>query len=324
MKKQFKPGLLIATILLGTLLACALALSAVAQDLKFTASLGGCDNLFVAWFTSRNDVISQTLRYSDNFSPAIASSVRSFNRVGVGCGAHFGVTILQQYANGQSASASLGDNHNRPCDQCGATIAPVGVVGAAHFRRYTTADSLAAAFGSGITTVTASANSRPLPLSLGGVQVWVDEVQAGMVFVSPNQANFHVPPGIQAGLRSVRMTNAEGKSFFGDIYIQTQGPGVFTRDGTGGGVAAADYYNGGTVSIWATGINPQLVNASDVVLIAGGVRYPAQFVETPTQAKPAQFVGVVQINFVGVPYNGQGAFIEVAGYQSNGFLILKR
>jgi uncharacterized protein (TIGR03437 family) len=52
--------------------------------------------------------------------------------------------------------------------------------------------SLASVFGSNLGTQ-ASAPSIPLPLTLGGTQVFVDDTPAPLVFVSPTQINFQLP-----------------------------------------------------------------------------------------------------------------------------------
>lgn len=296
-------------------------------DLRISASSGGCDNVFVGWFTTRRDVSSQSLAYGDGFSPPVAPTDRSFNRLGVGCQYTARVTVTQRYANGQTCSASYGNNHNRPCDQCGAVTAPISVVNAANFRSSVTADSIAVAFGDGLTTVTQSASSLPLPKSLGGVQVWVDGEQCDLFAVAPNvgqqpsQVNFRIPASAVAGLRPVRATNREGKSFFGDIFIAGQAPGVFTRDATGGGAAAAAYLVFGVqiyAVLFATGINPDLIGATDVWLQTPSGKYPAAWV-----GRAPGLVGLVQIN-VPLPaaaINGQGATLNVAAWQSQGFTL---
>ena len=86
-------------------------------DLSNAASLGGCDSVYYGWFTRRTDVVEQTLRYGDGFSPVISPTIRFYNRLGVGCGYHVSVTITQRYSNGQICTASEHDNHNRTCDQ---------------------------------------------------------------------------------------------------------------------------------------------------------------------------------------------------------------
>jgi len=287
----------------------------------FSASLGGCDNVYAAIFVNRPDAIAVQFAYSDGFVVNLPGSARSYSRTGVGCSAHFGVTATVTFANGQVGTAYLADNHNRNCSECGASIAPISVVNAADFRTYSSPDSIATIFGANLTTTTASASILPLPANLAGVQVTIDGLDCGLFFVSPNQINFHIPANVVAGLRSVRATNGAGQTFFGDFFIQSQGPGVFTKDSTGEG-AAAGYFvaaNGQLYAVlYATGITPEGLNPSDVLLRTPGGTWGATWV-----GFAPGFVGLVQIN-VPIPAstaNGQGAQLIVGAVASQGFLL---
>jgi uncharacterized protein (TIGR03437 family) len=227
-----------------------------------------------------------------------------------------------RFPNDEICTAHLHDLHNRPADQCGAAFGIISVVNAASYRTQGTSGSIAASFGEGITTVTASATTRPLPVSLGGVSVTVDGVPAGIFFVSPNQVNYLVPSGLSVGLHSVSTTNSEGKRFNGEYYIGAQAPGVFTRDATGGGPASADY-GAGYLALYVTGVDPLTITLADVFLHTSAGNYPAQFVEGMGGGSGRQFLGVVQINFLNVPISGQGAELHVGGYVSQGFTLVR-
>lgn len=319
--------ILLAAILLSSLLsACFFTAFAQTCTLKTQGYTGGCSNVNVLWFTQTRQ--SDIARFDLNTFAgafAVSNTARSFSIPTV-CSSGGQVTITEVRTNGTACSANYSGNlpHNRPCDQCGDLVAPVSVVNAANFRTSTTADSIAAMFGQGITTQTLSANSLPLPKSLGGVQVFFDGEASELFFVSPNQVNFRIPAGAQAGLRSVRATNSEGKSFFGDVFIASQSPGVFTRDGTGGGAAAAAYLSFGAQTfavLFVTGVNPDTISAADVSLQDGrGGRYPAAWI-----GRAPGFVGLVQVN-VQIPaavIDGRGAVLNVAAWQSQGFLLAR-
>lgn len=292
-------------------------------DLQFTASLGGCDNVFTSWTTKRIGAVGITLTFDNLLTGEqkivpLSGGTRSYSLTGVGPGAHFNVLIVMDFGT-DKCSATLHDLHNRPPEQCGNAFAPLSVLNAASYRTYTTADSWAVAFGDGITTETKSAPSLPLPTLLGGVQVSFDGVNCELLFVSPKQINFRVPQSAVAGLRSVRATNSAGQIFTGQIYIQSQGPGVFTKDQTGEGPAAATY-GSGFLSLWVTGVNPQGLRPDDVFLRTPKGTYPAVFVEG-ADGKARQFIGTTQINFLNVPIEGQGAELIVAGVASQGFTL---
>ncbi len=127
------------------------------------------------------------------------------------------------------------------------TIAPsvVSTVSAANFRGPSlAAESIVAAFGTAMATVTEHANSTPLPTDLAGTRVIIEdgsgtEYNAPLFFVSPNQINFHVPPGTPNGAATVKITSGFGSTSTGVIQIVKVAPGLFSQNATGKGVAAA-------------------------------------------------------------------------------------
>ncbi len=105
-------------------------------------------------------------------------------------------------------------------------------------------ESIAAAFGAGLGTTTATAFTTPLPTTLAGTQVMVrdslgTEQPASLFFVSPSQVNYQVPTGLVNGVASVSMTSGDGKVSLGPISLATVAPGLFTANANGLGVAAA-------------------------------------------------------------------------------------
>jgi uncharacterized protein (TIGR03437 family) len=291
--------------------------------LRTQGYLGGCTSVNVLWFTQTPQ--SQISHFNLNtFQGGFTTpnTARSFS-IPTSCSSGGQVIIQEVRTNGTICSAQYSGNlpHNRPCDQCAAISGPISVVNAANFRSSTTADSIAVIFGDGLATETVSANSFPLPTSLAGVQVFFDGQQCELFFVSPKQVNFRIPFSAVAGLRTVRVTNREGKSFFGDVYIQSQAPGIFTRDATGGGAAAAAYLVFGAQTyavLFATGINPDLIGATDVSIQTVTGRFPASWV-----GRAPGFAGLVQIN-VPIPasqLDGRGATLNVAVWQSQGFIL---
>jgi len=314
-------------LLLAALIVLAAAISAQAQTCTpplwqgSVNATGSCNRLVVRWLN--RDSISLidhfTVRWlTDGLTHTLPANAIQDVRDDIYCQWASHVTITQFNKNGSVCfvNSTGAAPHTPSCDLCSGQQSPLGVVNSASGRGYSTADSLLTAYGQNLTTVTATASTKPFPTNLGGLQVWIDDQPCGLSFVSPLQANFYAPAGIRAGLRTVRATNAAGQSFFGDIFIQTQGPGVFTRDGTGTGAAAAQYYPN-VASFFLTGINPALFSLGDVRLIAGGVSYPVQYVGQTGD----NLIGLVQINVLNLPVSGQGAFFRVAGYESNGFVI---
>lgn len=104
-------------------------------------------------------------------------------------------------------------------------------------------ESIATIFGTGLSAVTATATTVPLPFSLAGVSVLVKdsfgmERNASLFFVSPNQINYLVPAGTAMGNATITINNA-GTLVTGGVNIGTVVPGLFSASANGQGVAAA-------------------------------------------------------------------------------------
>jgi uncharacterized protein (TIGR03437 family) len=105
-------------------------------------------------------------------------------------------------------------------------------------------ESFVAAFGSGLASQALPATSLPLPVVLGGTSVSVLDAAgtlrlAPLFFVSAAQINFLVPIGTVSGQATVVVQTASGATATGTMQIAAVAPGVFSANGSGGGVAAA-------------------------------------------------------------------------------------
>jgi uncharacterized protein (TIGR03437 family) len=167
-------------------------------------------------------------------------------------------------ANGQSASAvatgigfgdepvarQMGDAnaHALIAGYEGATIglasAAITNVSAASFGGHRlAADSIIAAFGNGLAASTGVAAGLPLPTELAGTTVRVRdslgvERAAGLFFVSPTQANYHLPPETAPGEAQVVITRSDNRSFVETVEIAGVSPSLFTANADGHGAAA--------------------------------------------------------------------------------------
>ncbi len=122
--------------------------------------------------------------------------------------------------------------------------AQVAVINAASFSadRRVAPDSLAAAFGAFVTqnNQSFSATALPLPTTLGGVQLRVNGVNAGLLFVGTQQINFVVPPALaDAPSATVLVTNSDASTRTGTVTVQRAAPGIFSAAQNGQGVAVA-------------------------------------------------------------------------------------
>ena len=153
------------------------------------------------------------------------------------CAVLLGGLALSQRAQAQGFAvvnaASYGaQNTANPSDAYKRTLAP---------------DMITAAFGTFITQngQTFIASTNPLPTTLGGVRLQVNNVDAPLFFVSPGQINFAVPPNlVDTATVTLRVfnsnnTQATGACVNGACSIVRSSPGIFSIKATGDGAAAA-------------------------------------------------------------------------------------
>lgn len=121
------------------------------------------------------------------------------------------------------------------------------VVSAASGMPNVAADSLAAALGQGFASQTAT-GTAPYPTALGGVSLQVVDASgaarmAPLLYVSPDQINFLIPPGTSTGAATVSITNGTGSTVASTVQIQAVAPGLFTANENGQGVVSATAYH---------------------------------------------------------------------------------
>jgi uncharacterized protein (TIGR03437 family) len=104
--------------------------------------------------------------------------------------------------------------------------------------------AIVAAFGTNLAPTTLVASSTPLPTSLAGVTVTVQdsagaERAAPLFFISPNQINYQIPPGTKPGPALIKFMNGTGQTVVGSSIIAPNAPSIFTEDASGAGAASA-------------------------------------------------------------------------------------
>ncbi len=125
------------------------------------------------------------------------------------------------------------------------TAPVVTTVSAASFEGAAIApDSIVAGFGSNLATVTQTASSLPLPTTLAGASIKIEdsagiEHNAQLFFVSPNQINYLTPAGIATGTAALTLTSSDETIATGALQIASVAPGLFSANASGQGVAAA-------------------------------------------------------------------------------------
>lgn len=127
-------------------------------------------------------------------------------------------------------------------------------------------DSLATVYGSIPVTAPILTSNQPLPLSLGGVTLTVQDAagtqrQAPLIYVSPTQINFVVPDGTAPGIATFTVANSSTSSSVPDT-VQNVAPTLFSMNGAGTGVAAA-------TAVRVQAANPQLQSPVQVFDCSG-------------------------------------------------------
>ncbi|MBI1765707.1 MAG: SBBP repeat-containing protein [Acidobacteria bacterium] len=117
-------------------------------------------------------------------------------------------------------------------------------ISAASYQTMLGQDSIIAAFGTGLATALQTATTTPLPMSLAGVTLTVQDNEgverpAPLFFVAPTQLNFLLPAGTSVGTASFTVTQNQRIVAAGTALIRRNAPGFFAANASGGGVAAA-------------------------------------------------------------------------------------
>jgi len=120
------------------------------------------------------------------------------------------------------------------------------VVSAGNWKPIVAPDSIAAAFGSNLTTQTYSALAVPLPMQLGGVSIQLMDSakttnSAGLYMASEGQVNFLLPSNVAVGAGSVTLTS-NGVVTKGSVLISQIAPAIFAANENGTGVAAGQIF----------------------------------------------------------------------------------
>jgi uncharacterized protein (TIGR03437 family) len=117
---------------------------------------------------------------------------------------------------------------------------------------------LASLFGADLAGQTAAAARMPLPTTLGGVQVLVEEIPVPLLYVSPSQINYQVPGGLEPGAaaRVQVVRAATGRVAAGGTLLVAPAAvgifGVLNQDGAPNS-ASQPAARGSLLQIFATG-----------------------------------------------------------------------
>jgi len=86
---------------------------------------------------------------------------------------------------------------------------------------------LATIFGTGLASSTVQPSSLPLPTSVNGTTVVVNNIDAPLVYVSATQINFQVPSSLTTSPASVAVITPTGTTTIFSVELVPQGPAIF-------------------------------------------------------------------------------------------------
>ncbi len=186
---------------------------------------------------------------------------------------------------------------------CSTANAQIAIVNNASFRgdQPVAAGSWVAAFGTFTGVSTTTAQSFPLPKTLGGVRVSVGGLDAPLYDVRAGQITFLIPNAATTGIRPVVVTTGSG-TINGTVRVISSAPGIFTKDtqtppkgairnqdGTTENSASAVARRGDVVSIYGTG--PGVFSRA----VEDGAAPGASPLAT-TRSAPQVFIGGIEAN----------------------------
>jgi len=218
------------------------------------------------------------------------------------------------------------------------------VTDAASFAPRVSPGSLATIFGSGLASSTSQAEGLPLPPTLGGASVVINQTKAPLLYASSSQINFQVPSSLTPGLNTLFVSVGGGNSLPFTFNVVSSAPAIF-QDTSNHAVAqnaSANYTvnttknpaaSGSVVVVYLTGqgnvdnpvsdgtaapSSPIATATSTPTATIGGVNAPVQFLGlTPG------FVGLAQAN-IQVPTLPSGDYplvIKVGNFLSASAVI---
>jgi uncharacterized protein (TIGR03437 family) len=190
---------------------------------------------------------------------------------------------------------------------------PLIIVNAASYADAVASDSIVAAFGSNLATMTQSAQSLPLPTSLAGTEIIVTDSAgiarfASLLFVSPTQINYIMPPGTSDGVATVDVIPQGGGSVIasGGAQVTTVAPGIFTVSGTGSPPTAAGQW---------------LRYSGEVLVDSGSLETPIAFGDPGDKVYLVLYGTDIRdrssLSAVSATVGGSSAVVEYAGAQGN-------
>lgn len=116
---------------------------------------------------------------------------------------------------------------NTPVSQADPIV--IAIVNAASFTAGAAPGSLQTIFGNNLASTTETATGTPLPVSLGGISVSVAGRQVPLLYASPRQINFQLPPEATPGRVEVVVLRGVNTVARAPLSIDPSAPGIFLQ-----------------------------------------------------------------------------------------------
>jgi uncharacterized protein (TIGR03437 family) len=182
-------------------------------------------------------------------------------------------------------------------------------------------------FGKNLASAPASAQTVPLPTSLGNVSVKVGGLSAQLLYVSANQLNVLIPANVAIPSNTVVpvvVSTASGDTSPYNIRLTRNAPAIFTRNGAGTGralvfnpsFAAVDAIGAqDTVTLYATGLGP--TDSAGVLTDKVDVYIGERQAQVKFAGLAPGFPGIYQLNVIAPVPATDRLYLSVGGRQSN-------
>lgn len=221
----------------------------------------------------------------------------------------------------------------------------IAIVNAASFTVGAAPGALQTIFGANLASSTVSATDTPLPTTLGGVTVTVAGRPVPLLYVSPTQINFQLPPEVTPGRLEVVVSRGSTAIARAPLSIDVSAPGIFLQiytDPTRAAALNADYTPnvpsrpvaaGGYVLLFMTGlgsVTPSIAGGQVAPLSPLSVSQLARSATVGPRPVTVQFAGKApgtlgdQVNLQIPPDLAPGDYsvsVTVNGVPSNAAII---
>jgi uncharacterized protein (TIGR03437 family) len=181
-------------------------------------------------------------------------------------------------------------------------------------------------YGANLAPAPQTAQSTPLPTTLGGVSVAVGGVTASLRYVSPSQINALIPFEVAIPSNAavpLAVTSSAGSASY-NLRLTRDAPAIFSQDGSGLGMAlvldakfnpAATVHPGDVLIFYAAGLGP--VDSAGRVLDPVEVYLGERKAQVLSAVLAPGLSGVYQLNVIAPTPATDRVFLRSGGWQSN-------